>query len=398
MDKIDELLTRGVDKIYPSKEALESILRSGKKLRLYQGFDPTGPLLHIGHMVGLMKLRQFQLLGHHVIFLIGDFTGMIGDPTGKSESRKPITREEVLANAKFYKEQTVKILNYSGQNPVEVKYNSEWLSQITAPELLKLSSYITYQQIIERDMFQERKKKGLDINMTEFLYPVLQGYDSVAMDVDLELGGSDQMFNMLVGRDLLHKIKKKEKFVITTPLLTDSSGKKIGKTEGNVIALTSPPNDFYGMVMALPDDVIVKCFEYLTDIPMEEIKEIEQKMVSGANPIQYKKQLAFSLTEMLNDTKTADAAQTHFERTFQKRELPKDVSVIRIAGNVSSTIIDVLTATKLVGSKSEAKRLIAAGAVEINGEKCKDQNTLLSSEGTCTIRVGKHTFAKIITE
>lgn len=398
MDKIDELLTRGVDKIYPSKEALESILRSGKKLRLYQGFDPTGPLLHIGHMVGLMKLRQFQLLGHHVIFLIGDFTGMIGDPTGKSESRKPITREEVLANAKFYKEQTVKILNYSGQNPVEVKYNSEWLSKITAPELLKLSSYITYQQIIERDMFQERKKKGLDINMTEFLYPVLQGYDSVAMDVDLELGGSDQMFNMLVGRDLLHKIKKKEKFVITTPLLTDSSGKKIGKTEGNVIALTSPPNDFYGMVMALPDDVIVKCFEYLTDIPMEEIKEIEQKMVSGANPIQYKKQLAFSLAEMLNDTKTADAAQTHFERTFQKRELPKDVSVIRIAGNVSSTIIDVLTATKLVGSKSEAKRLIAAGAVEINGEKCKDQNILLSSEGTCTIRVGKHTFAKIITE
>lgn len=395
MDKIDELLTRGVDKIYPSKEALEKILRSGKKLRLYQGFDPSGPLLHIGHLVGLIKLRQFQQAGHHVIFLIGDFTGMIGDPTGKSESRKPMTREQVLLNAKDYKKQTEKILNYSQTNPVEIKFNYDWLAKITAPEFVRLSSYVTYQQIIERDMFQDRKKKGLDINMTEFMYPLLQGYDSVAMDVDLEIGGTDQMFNMMVGRNLMRKIKNKEKFVMTTPLLTDSSGKKIGKTEGNVIALTSPPTDFYGMVMSLPDDVIDKSFEYITNLPMEEVERIRKDIKSGKNPMPYKKLLAYTLTEMLNSENEANKAQEYFVKTFQKKEMSADIPTIKLNSTKNTTIIDLLTDFKLANSRSEAKRLIIEGAVELDGDKITEPQQEIKIKNGMIVKVGKHRFLKI---
>lgn len=399
MDNIDELLTRGVDKIYPSKEALAKVLRSGKKLRLYQGFDPSGIQLHIGHMTGLMKLRQFQELGHHVIFLIGDGTGQAGDPSGKTRTReKFLTNKELRENAKDYVMQAGKIVRFSGENATEILYNGDWLNKLGLVDILNIAGHFSLQQLEERDLYVERKRLGEEINVREFLYPLLQGYDSVAMNVDLELGGTDQTFNMLAGRKLVREMQDREKFVMTTPLLTDSAGKKIGKTEGNVIALTAVPNDLYGMIMNLPDEVIGPCFERLTNLPLPEVKEIEEALRKDTNPMILKKKLAHKLVEILNDAKDADTAQAHFERTFQKRELPKDVPVIRIAGNVSSTIIDVLAATKLVGSKSEARRLIAAGAVEINGEKCTDQNTLLSSKGTCTIRVGKHTFAKVITE
>jgi tyrosyl-tRNA synthetase len=220
MDPIEELLTRGVEKIYPTKEALEKVLKSDKKIKLYQGFDPTGSHLHLGHMVGFRKLRQFQNLGHEVIFLIGDFTGMIGDPSGKSDSRKPLTREEVLENAKSYKEQAGKILNFEGNNPVKLMFNSEWLSKLNYAEILQMASLVTYAQIIERDMFQKRIQEGKDLYLSEFLYPLMQGYDSIAMDVDLEVGGSDQIFNMLAGRDLMKKVKNKEKFVLATQLLS----------------------------------------------------------------------------------------------------------------------------------------------------------------------------------
>lgn len=395
MDKIDELLSRGVEKIYPSREALEKVLRSGKKLRLYQGFDPSGPLLHIGHLVGLMKMRQFNKLGHHVIFLIGDFTGMIGDPTGKSESRKPLTREEVLKNARFYRKQTEKIFDYAGSNPVEIKYNSEWLSKITAPEFIKLTSYLTYQQIVERNLFQERKKRGLDVNMTEFFYPVLQGYDSVAMDVDLEIGGSDQMFNMMVGRDLMHKIKRREKFVMTTPLLTDSTGKKIGKTEGNVIALTAKPNEFYGMIMSLPDDVIDKCFEYITDLPMEDVERIRKDLKSGKNPMTYKKLLAFTLTKILNSEKDVQKAERYFEETFQKKKLTGEIPIIKIGISENITVIDIMTILKLAKSRSDAKRLITEGAVEIDGVRITNPQQGIKPKNDMIVKVGKHRFAKL---
>src|SRR3989338_3246969 len=298
MDAIDELLTRAVDKIYPTREALEKLLRSGKKLRLYQGFDPSGIQLHIGHMTGLMKLRHFQKLGHHVIFLIGDGTGQAGDPSGKKRTReKFLTRKELRQNARDYVMQAAKLVDFEGKNAAEILYNGDWLNKLTLIDLLNLAGHFSLQQLEERDMFIERKKRSEEINMREFLYPLLQGYDSVAMSVDLELGGSDQTFNMLAGRKLVREIQSREKFVMTTPLLTDSSGKKIGKTEGNVIALNAPPKEFYGMIMSLSDDVIVKSFEYITDIPMEEVKEIEKKIKAGENPMIYKKKLDFALTK-----------------------------------------------------------------------------------------------------
>src|SRR3989344_2136424 len=233
-DPIDELLTRGVDKIYPSREELEKILRSGRKLKLYQGFDPTGDKLHIGHMVGLRKHKQWQDLGHEVIFLIGDGTGQAGDPTGKKKTReKFFTSEELRANAKDYLAQASKVVRFDGENPIKIMYKGDWLNKLNLTDILNITQYFSVQQLIERDMFQERIKNNEDINLREFLYPLLQGYDSVAMDVDLELGGSDQTFNMLTGRTLMRKMKGKEKFVMTTPLLSESRGIKIGKSEGN---------------------------------------------------------------------------------------------------------------------------------------------------------------------
>ena len=247
MDAIDHLLTRGVDRIYPSREALEKVLRSGKKLRLYQGFDPTGTQLHIGHAVAMRKLREWQDLGHHVIFLIGDGTGQAGDPSGKTKSReKFMTREELRANARDYVKQASKIVRFDGDNPVEILYNSDWLNTLTLVDILEILQHFSWQQLSERDLFDVRRKRGEEINMREFIYPVLQGYDSVAMNVDLEMGGTDQTFNMLAGRHLVKAMQGREKFVMTVPLLADAKGVKIGKTEGNVIGLTDPPNDFYG--------------------------------------------------------------------------------------------------------------------------------------------------------
>lgn len=368
MDAIEELLTRGVDTIYPSRESLEKVLRSGKKLKLYQGFDPTGPQLHIGHSVALRKLRQFQDLGHHVIFLIGDFTAMVGDPSGKYSERKVLTKEEVLTNAKTYKEQASRILNFEGDNPVEIKYNSQWLEKMSAIEFFRLAHYLTYSQIIERDMFQERMKKGQDLFMNEFLYPFMQGYDSVAMDVDLEIGGADQMFNMLMGRKLMHKILKKDKFVITVPLLTDAKGVKIGKTEGNIIGISDSPSEFFGKIMALGDDAIIPCSTLLTDIPMKQIEDMKRKMEAGENPMMFKKQLAFALTKQFNNEEAANKAQNEFETRFQKGKLvDADLPTKKETDfmNVSS-ILDTLVLSGITESNSAARRLIEQKAVKIN--------------------------------
>lgn len=392
MDKIEELLTRGVEKIYPSKEALEKVLRSGKKLTLYQGFDPSGIQLHIGHMVGLRKLRQWQDLGHHVIFLIGDGTGQAGDPSGKKRTReKYLSNKELRENAKDYVLQAGKIVNFSGANPVEILYNGDWLNKLTLVDVLDIASHFSLQQLEERDMFVERKKRGESINLREFLYPLLQGYDSVAMKVDLELGGDDQTFNMLCGRSLVKDYLGKEKFVMTTPLLSDSEGKKIGKTEGNVIALTSQPNDFYGMIMSLPDDVIVKCFTYLTDLPLEEIWDIENKIKEGENPMTFKKLLAYTLTTMLNTKADAQKAQAEFEHVVQKGETPEDISVIKVIKII--TIIDFLIENKLTESKSAAKRLIEQGGVELDDCKITDPQSKIKKG---VLKVGKRKFIKII--
>ncbi|HLD25270.1 MAG TPA: tyrosine--tRNA ligase [Patescibacteria group bacterium] len=366
MDPITHLLTRGVDTIYPSREALEKVLRSGKKLRLYQGFDPTGTQLHIGHGVAMRKLREWQDLGHHVIFLIGDGTGQAGDPSGKMKARgKFMSREELRANAVDYVKQAGKIVRFDGENPVEILYNSDWLNALKLVDILGIAQHFSVQQLIERDMFQERMKKGESINLREFLYPLLQGYDSVAMNVDLEMGGTDQAFNMLAGRQLVSAMQGREKFVMTVPLLSDAKGVKIGKTEGNVIGLTDPPNDFFGKIMALGDDAVVPCFTLLTDVPETEIEAMKKNM----RPIDFKKKLAFELTKQFNTEKEAKDAQKEFETRFQKGDISNSniPSVSLAAVSSGASVSEAMVTFKLASSKSEAKRLIDQGAVKYNG-------------------------------
>jgi len=398
MDPIEELLTRAVERIYPSKEALENVLRSGRKLRLYQGFDPTGTNLHIGHMIGLRKLRQWQDLGHHVIFLIGDGTGQAGDPSGKTKSReKFLSREELRKNATDYVKQAASIMNFEGENPVEILYNGDWLNELTLVAILNLLHHFSLQQLAERDLFQERMKRGEEVNMREFFYPLLQGYDSVAMKVDLELGGSDQTFNMLCGRKLVKDMLHKEKFVMTTPLLTDSQGRKIGKTEGNVIALTDNPKDLYAKIMALPDDVIGKAFEYLTTTPMPEVKKIQKALIQGENPMQYKKRLAYDIVTELYSVENAHVAQDHFEKTVQKKELPEEVPTFTWKGEGS--VIDFLVTSELAGSRADAKRLIEQGGVTVDGNPLEQpgHETFALEDGQI-VGVGKRKFVRVILE
>lgn len=396
MDKIEELLTRGVDKIYPSKEELEKVLRAGKKLRIYQGFDPTGTQLHIGHMTGLRKLRQWQDLGHHVIFLIGDGTGQAGDPSGKTKSRdKFLSSEELRKNARGYIMQAGKIVRFDGENPVEILYNGDWLNKLTTSEILKILDHITFSQLAERDLFQERQKRGEELKMREAIYPVLQAYDSVAMNVDVELGGSDQTFNMLMGRQLVKQMQNRDKFVMTTPLLTDAKGTKIGKTEGNVIAITDTPEDLFGKIMALPDEVIAKAFEFLTDVPMEEVAELEKSIKRGDNPVSHKKRLAFEIVKQLNDESAAKKAQEHFEQIVQKGELSEDLPEYKYTGPEEINIIDLLVKTKLASSNSQAKRLIEQGGVEIDRERIMNHESRIMVKNGMIIRVGKRRFAKI---
>ncbi len=401
MDKTEELLTRGVDKIYPNRDELEKVLRSGKKLTLYQGFDPTGTKLHIGHMVGFRKLRQWQDLGHHVIFLIGDGTGQAGDPSGKTTARdKFFSQEELRTNAVDYVKQAGKIVRFEGENPVEIKFNGDWLNKLSLPEILEIAGHFTWQQFAERDLFQERIKNQQPIIFRESLYPLLQAYDSVAMDVDLELGGSDQTFNMLCGRSLMKSMKNKNKFVMTTPLLEDSQGIKIGKTEGNVIGLTDEPVDFYRKIMALGDDIVVKGFEYLTDVSMEEIQRIDASLQNEENPITFKKHLAFEVTKQLNNEQDAKKAQEEFERVVQGKDKSSVTSTsltwTSISGpSVSQVLVNDL---HLLGSISEAKRVIEQGGIVIAGNLITDPNiefNKLMTQEEISVVIGKKRFYNI---
>jgi tyrosyl-tRNA synthetase len=390
-DKIEELLTRGVDKIYPSRKTLEEVLYSEKKLKLYQGFDPTGNKLHIGHMVGFRKHRQWQDLGHEVIFLIGDGTGAAGDPTGKKQTReKFFTKEELRENAKDYISQASKIIRFDGENPVKIVYNGDWLDKLTKVDILNIAEHFSVQQLIERDMFQERLKNKETINMREFLYPLLQAYDSVAMDVDLELGGSDQTFNMLAGRTLMKGMKNKEKFVMTTPLLTDSKGVKIGKSEGNVIGLTDPAPELFGKIMSLGDDAIIPMFTLLTDVPMEEINSFDIKKDAMA----LKKRVAHLLVAQLHDEAAAKFAEEAFSNTFQKKEIPEEMEEVK--AKTGELLSEVLVKNKILASKSEWRRLVLGNGVHDLGKNSPitDQNIKVAEN--LTLKIGKKRFVKIL--
>lgn len=394
MADLETLLHRGVDTIYPSTEALGELLNSGKQITLYLGVDPTGALLHIGHTVALRKLAQFQQAGHKVILLIGDFTGRIGDPTGKDKTRLPLTPEQLADNAQTYQQQAAKILDFDHKtNPVELRYNSTWLAKLTFADVIKLASHFTVQQMLERDMFEQRLQANKPISMHEFFYPLMQGYDSVAMDVDLEVGGTDQTFNMLAGRTLQKEINHREKFVVTVPLLADSSGIKIGKSENNVIAITAAPADLYGKIMALGDDVIVQSFELCTDVPMTEIKEIEQQLAAGENPKFAKMRLAREIVMLYHDVAAATAAEAEFQQVFAEHGKPTEIPKVPVPS--STEALAVLVELKLADNKSAAKRLFEQGGVKVNDSKMTDWKQALVLKPGDVVQVGKRSFVEL---
>jgi tyrosyl-tRNA synthetase len=383
-----DLLTRRVQQILPTKEGLESLI-SKRKIRLYMGFDPSRPNLHIGHLVGLLQLKAFQDAGHEVIFLIGDFTGMIGDPTDKGATRPKLSHKEVLKNAETYKEQAGKFLRFSGENPVKIMFNYDWNSKLNFPDVLELASNLTVQQLIERDMFQVRIKEGKPIHLHEFLYPLIQGYDSVAMDVDLEIGGNDQMFNLLMGRTLLKSIKNKEKYCLTTKLLVDSAGKKIGKTTGNAVELFGKSEDLFGGLMSVPDDAIENMLVCATEIPMDQVRELINQIPS--HPMDIKKKLAWEITKMCHDAKTADLAQIHFELVVQDGGAPADTKELIVKSD--TPILEVLKSAGLGVSNSDIKRTLEQGGVELDEVRITDPTTLVTAGA---LKFGKRTFRKLI--
>ncbi|MFA6159523.1 MAG: tyrosine--tRNA ligase [Parcubacteria group bacterium] len=395
---VDEVLERGVEQIFPDKKTLKEKMMSGERIRLYCGYDPTAPSLHIGNAVTINKLSQFQKLGHEIIFLIGDFTCMIGDPTDKLATRKKMTREEILENAKGYQKQAEGYLKFEGENPAQIMYNSEWNDKLTFKELIELSSNFTVQQMIQRDMFQERLKAEKPIYLHEFLYPLTQGYDSVVMNVDLEIGGNDQMFNMLAGRTLQKNINNKEKFVVTLKLLADETGKKMGKSEGNAVFLDQAPQDMYGAVMSWTDGTIAVGFEMATNVSMEEVKEIEEALKDEKNnPRDLKMKLAYEMVRINYGEEAANLAQDNFIRTVQKKEMPDEVVSIEVS--IEDSVIEIMTREGLAKSNGEAKRKIEQGGVSLNGEIIKDIQIKISKEMNGKIlKVGKREFRKIVVE
>ncbi|MFA5127045.1 MAG: tyrosine--tRNA ligase [Patescibacteria group bacterium] len=392
--KIQEILTRGVENIYPNKEYLKKLLSSGKQLSLYLGIDPTGPSLHLGHAINLEKLRQFQALGHKIILLIGDFTGTVGDPTDKSAVRKALTRAEVLNNARDYKKQASRVLNFSGNNKAEIKFNSTWQNKMNFAQVLDVAKNFTVQRLLERDMFQERLKSARPIYLHEFMYPVLQAYDCVAMGVDGELGGNDQTFNMLAGRELMKTLKNKEKFVITMKLLTDSSGKKMGKTENNMAALSDTPQDMFGKIMSWTDNMIVPGFELCTRVAISEIKQIEKDLKSGKNPRDLKFTLAMEIVEIYFGENAAQKAGQEFTNIFAKKENPLDIPEFAIkTGKINPA--DLLMLMSLVGSKSEARRLVDGGGMKINHAKIAAWDKDIEIKSGDVVQAGKRKFGKV---
>src|ERR1035437_843700 len=394
INDIKELLSRGIQNIYPTKEFLENKIKKGEKLTIYLGIDPTGPTLHLGHAIPIKKLSEFQKAGHKIILLMGDFTAMIGDPTDKRAVRKQLTHKEVMDNLKNYKKQASKLISFNGKNPAKFKFNSKWLGKMNFADVLNLASHMTVSQMMERDMFQKRDEEGKPISIHEFMYPLMQAYDSVAMDVDGEIGGNDQTFNMLCGRDLMKILKNKEKFVITVKLLEDSSGKKMGKTEGNMVALSDTPEDMYGKIMSWTDGLIIPGFELCTDVSILELEGIARDLVDGAvNPRDLKMRLAREITSTYHGKEKTKKAEMGFIGAFQNKDIPKDV--LEITTQKDTLLVDVLLKHKLVSSKADFRRLIDEHAITNLNTNEKIINTQIKTS-VGVYKIGKKRFCKII--
>lgn len=393
--KIEEILTRSIDSVYPSKNDFEKLLKSGKQLRIYMGIDPTATYVHLGHATNYIILKKLHDLGHKVIVLIGDFTAMIGDPSDKGSARKRLTKEEVFKNLKTFKKQIGEILDFDNQkNPIEFRFNSEWLSKLKFDGLLELASCLTVQRMLERDIFQKRLKEEKPLYVHEFFYPLMQGYDSVALQADVEIGGTDQTFNMLVGRDFVKRFLEKEKIVVTTTLLENpKTGEKLmSKSLGTGIGLDEDANNMYGKVMALPDEAIIQVFTDCTFLPMEEIKKIDLKK---ENPRDIKARLAKEIVALYHSEKAALAAEAEFNAIFRDKGKPSAMPEIK-APLKKVKIIDFLVENKLASSKSEARRLIEQNGVKLNDIKISNIEAEEKLKSGDIIQVGKRRFAKIV--
>ncbi len=390
---INQVLARGVERVYPSREILEKALLSGKRLTIFCGYDPNAPTLHIGHGITIRKLAQFQKLGHKVIFLFGDFTGQIGDPD-KLSVRQQITHKQVLANLKNWKKQIQFLIDIK---KTEFKFNSQWLAKLNFKDLIAIAQHFTAQQMLDRDMFKQRIKEERPIYLHEFFYPLMQAYDSVAMNIDLEIGGNDQTFNMLAGRDLMKSVKGKEKFVLATKLLEDPTGKKMGKSEGNMLMLADKPEDMYGKVMSWPDSMIMPAFEILTDIAEPLLKVIADKLTQGSvNPRDIKMQLAHEIVRIYQGDKAADTAQAHFKNVFQEGNKPAEISEIKIDSNPIG-VLELFVTAGLTSSNGEARRLIKERALRIDDIVITDEKSQITiSDQGLLLQRGKKQFVKVI--
>lgn len=397
--KIEEVLTRGVSEVLPGKDGLAKLM-SEKKIRLYLGIDPTGAFLHLGHAVGLRKLQQFAELGHQVILLVGNGTVKIGDPTGRDESRPMLDEATIESNFQDWKRQASKILDFS---MIEVRHNGDWLDKLNYAEMVKLMAKTTVQQLLERDMFQRRLEEGLPIFGHEIIYPLLQGYDSVAMDVDLEIGGTDQTFNMMMGRHLQNQYNHHEKWILSTPLIEGTDGRKMSKSFNNYVALTDEPRDVYCKLMSIKDELICKYFEILTNIDLEEIKTMESAMKAGQNPMEFKKRLALTITKDLHDEAKALEAADFFAKTVQNDEIPEEASfgtiLIKKITKADGTIAKTIEAQPAISSAELARR-IEQGAAKLlpTMEKIESREEFFNLKNGSQVKLGKRDWYKIVTE
>lgn len=391
---IETFLTRGVEAIYPSADELRQRLITGKKMRVYQGFDPTGPYLHIGHAIGIRALRILQELGHEVIFLVGDFTAKAGDPD-KNQTRDILSDKQIKQNMSGWKEQASQLISFSGRNAVKFKRNYAWLSKLKLNDIIKLMSHTTVQRMAERDLFARRLKENSPIKLHEFIYPLMQGYDGVAMQVDMEIGGADQIFNMLTGRDLSKAYLNQEKFVRANKMMDAPDGRTMSKTQGNSINLGDTAEDMYGKAMSYPDSAIAAGLELLTDISMDEIKNIEKKIKTGENPMQYKKLMAFEIVRSIKGNPKAVAAENYFKKTVQQQELPDDMPEVKIADK-HYNIIELIQLAGFAASNSESRRLVAQNGVKLNDATITDAKKKFTPPANSILRVGKRKFVKLI--
>ena len=387
-----KLIKRGVVEIISEEELIKK-LEGGKKLRVKFGADPSAPDLHLGHTVALRKLRHFQDIGHTVVFIIGDFTAMVGDPSGRSSTRKRLSRAEVMENAKTYQEQVFKILDRS---KTEVRYNSEWFDKLTFEEVLNLTSKYTVARMLERDDFEKRFKSGNPISIMEFLYPLMQGYDSVMVRSDVEIGGTDQKFNLLVGRELQAEYGQEPQVVITLPLLEGTDGvRKMSKSYGNYMGINEKPFDMFGKVMSIPDTIIFKYFELLTDTPLEEIEKMKEAIERGENPRNIKALLAKRIVAFFHGEEEAEKASEEFDRVFKYKEVPDEIEEFKFQKG-KYRIVDTLVQLKVLSSKSEVRRIIQGGGLYIDGQRITDIDYEFELGKEVIIKIGKRRFVKLI--